>query len=263
MPRGERGRSAFRPDASCVSGSDSICRLEPDCGSKWAGYHRLQGKSRRGSARWLPREPGNVRGQATGNRLSLAALDVAERVGVHAATIDEICRLAGCSRRTPFHHFPSREAALLGSAVPTVKPESVARYLAEPVPILAGAIDLVDIPEEMSLAPPWAHAAMPCCPHHPNSWPRRASGWHPRRPPYSQLSPQSSRSYPASTAMTSPQRPKRSPLSRLPCGVHAHLARKRLAVRRAWRCLRSSEESRAVGAVGAGEGAGTGCCPIR
>jgi len=106
------------------------------------------------SARWLPREPRNVRGQATANRLSLAALDVAERDGVHATTIDEICRVAGCSRRTFFHHFPSREAALLGSAVPTVKPESVARYLAESVPILAGAIDLVDIPEEMSLTSP-------------------------------------------------------------------------------------------------------------
>jgi AcrR family transcriptional regulator len=119
------------------------------------------------SARWLPREPGNVRGQATANRLSLAALDVAERDGVHATTIDEICRVAGCSRRTFFHHFPSREAALLGSAVPTVKAESVARYLAEPVPVLAGAIDLVDIPEEMSLASPLGarrHALLPTSP---------------------------------------------------------------------------------------------------
>lgn len=60
--------------------------------------------------------------------------------------------MAGCSRLTFFHHFPSREAALLGSAVPIVTPEAVARYLAEPVPILTGAMDLVDIPEEMSLA---------------------------------------------------------------------------------------------------------------
>jgi|SRR5664279_522885 len=51
--------------------------------------------------------------------------------------------------------------------------------------------------------------------------------------------------------------------ARLTCTFHAHLARKRLAVRRAWRWLRSSEESRAAGAVGAGAGSGTGCCPIR
>ena len=106
------------------------------------------------AARWLPRQPGNVRGQATANRLSLAALEVAERQGVHAATIDEICHVAGCSRRTFFHHFPSREAALLGPAVLTVTPESVSRYLAGPIPILTGAIDLVDIPEEMSPSSP-------------------------------------------------------------------------------------------------------------
>ncbi len=106
------------------------------------------------AARWLPREPGNVRGRATASRLALAALEVAERRGVEATTIDEICHVAGCSRRTFFHHFPSREAALLGSAVPVVTAESVARYLAEPIPILAGAIDLVDIPEEMSPSSP-------------------------------------------------------------------------------------------------------------
>ena len=106
------------------------------------------------SARWVPRRPGNVRGQATADRLVLAALDVAELHGVEATTVDEICRVAGCGRRTFFHHFPSREAALLGSAVPLVRPESVARYLEEPVPILAGAIELVDIPDEMSTSSP-------------------------------------------------------------------------------------------------------------
>ena len=110
--------------------------------------------SDRPAARWLPRQPGNVRGQATANRLTLAALEVAEQHGVDATTVDQICRVAGCSRRTFFHHFPSREAALLGPAVPTVTPESVAHYLAEPVPILAGAIDLVDIPDEMSPSSP-------------------------------------------------------------------------------------------------------------
>lgn len=106
------------------------------------------------ATRWLPRVPGNVRGRATATRLALAALEVAERRGVEATTIDEICHVAGCSRRTFFHHFPSREAALLGSAVPIVNAESVARYLAEPIPILAGAIDLVDIPEEMRPSSP-------------------------------------------------------------------------------------------------------------
>jgi AcrR family transcriptional regulator len=106
------------------------------------------------SARWLPRPAGNRRGQATADRLALAALDIAELHGAEAATIDEICQVAGCGRRTFFHHFPSREAALLGAAVPVVRPESVARYLEETVPILAGAIDLVDIPEEMSASSP-------------------------------------------------------------------------------------------------------------
>lgn len=104
--------------------------------------------------RWLPREPGNARGEATSHRLALAALEVAERDGVQATTVDEICRVAGCSRRTFFHHYPSREAALLGSALPTVRAESVTRYLAEQIPILTGAIDLVDIPEEMRPSSP-------------------------------------------------------------------------------------------------------------
>ncbi len=105
-------------------------------------------------ARWLPREPGNARGQATYSRLALAALEVAERHGVEATTVDEICRVAGCSRRTFFHHYPTREAALLGSAVPTVSAEAVTRYLADDVPILTGAIDLVEIPDEMSPSSP-------------------------------------------------------------------------------------------------------------
>jgi len=100
--------------------------------------------------RLVPKNPGNSRGRATLERLSLAALEVAERVGVEATTIDAICLVAGCSRRTFFHHFPSRDAALLGPAVPIVRPEAVAHYLAETIPILAGAIDLVDIPDEMS-----------------------------------------------------------------------------------------------------------------
>lgn len=38
--------------------------------------------------------------------------------------------------------------------MPLVRPESVARYLEEPGAILAGAIELVDIPEEMSTSSP-------------------------------------------------------------------------------------------------------------
>jgi AcrR family transcriptional regulator len=105
-------------------------------------------------ARLVTKNPGNARGRATLERLSLAALEVAERDGVEATTVDAICLVAGCSRRTFFHHFPSRDAALLGPAVPTVRPEAVAHYLAETIPILAGAIDLVDIPEEMSPTSP-------------------------------------------------------------------------------------------------------------
>ena len=106
------------------------------------------------SVRLLPRTPGNLRGRATLGRLSLAALEVAEREGVEATTIDEICRVAGCSRRTFFHHFPSRDAALLGPAVPSVTPEAVAHYLAEPGRILTGALQLVDVPPELAPSTP-------------------------------------------------------------------------------------------------------------
>jgi len=43
----------------------------------------------------------------------------------------------------------------------------------------------------------------------------------------------------------------------------AHVARKRLADRRAWRCRRSSAESRAIGTVGAIAGSDTRTSPMR
>lgn len=104
--------------------------------------------------RLLPRQAGNRRGRATADKLAMAALEVAESKGIQATTVDEICRVAGCSRRTFFHHFPSLDAALLGTAVPVVNLDAVARYLSEPVPILAGALELVEIPDELSPASP-------------------------------------------------------------------------------------------------------------
>lgn len=105
----------------------------------------------------LSREPGNRRGRAMRERLTLAALTVAERDGVEAVTVDEICRAADCSRRTFFHHFPSLDAALLGPLIPVVRPEAVQRFLADDGPILTGALALVELPSRPDADP--AHEA--------------------------------------------------------------------------------------------------------
>lgn len=116
---------------------------------------------------WLPRPAGNRRGQATARRLEAAAIDVAERVGVEATTVDEICAAAGCSRRTFFHHFPHREAALLGSSVPSVAPEAVDAYVTATGHLLRGAVELVRLPEPLGADPLDArrHALLLGSPH--------------------------------------------------------------------------------------------------
>lgn len=69
-----------------------------------------------------PRERGRA---SVWEDIHTAALDIAERDGIAAATIDRISVAAGISRRTFFNYFPTKEAAILGLRALEASPESL------------------------------------------------------------------------------------------------------------------------------------------
>ncbi|MFC5381809.1 TetR/AcrR family transcriptional regulator [Aquipuribacter nitratireducens] len=91
--------------------------------------------------------PRNARGLATARRIHRAAVHLAATVGLDALTVDAVCAEAGISQRTFFHHYPTKDDALLGTDLPSVSTERANRYLSDPtVPILSGAVALIDLP---------------------------------------------------------------------------------------------------------------------
>ncbi|WP_130013318.1 TetR/AcrR family transcriptional regulator [Serinicoccus sediminis] len=91
--------------------------------------------------------PRNARGLATARRLHRSAVRVATTAGLEALTVDAVCADAGVSQRTFFHHFPTKDDALLGLELPAISQQRAQHYLSDPdVPILAGAVALIDLP---------------------------------------------------------------------------------------------------------------------
>ena len=89
----------------------------------------------------------NARGLATARRIEAAAVRLAERRGVEVPTVDAICTEAGVSQRTFFHHFPTKEDAILGLDLPVLDEDRVRSYLSDPsVGVLSGAVGLVRLP---------------------------------------------------------------------------------------------------------------------
>lgn len=72
---------------------------------------------------------------------------MAGAAGADGVTVDQICAAVGISQRTFFHHFATKEDALLGTDLPDIDEERVREYLADPdAAILAGALTLVRMP---------------------------------------------------------------------------------------------------------------------
>lgn len=96
----------------------------------------------------------NARGLATARRIERAAVALATRTGLDGLTVDDICAEVGISQRTFFHHFPTKEDALLGLDLPSVSQQRAREYLTDPsVPVLAGALRLIELPAAHQEAP--------------------------------------------------------------------------------------------------------------
>lgn len=90
----------------------------------------------------------NARGRATARAIEDAAIRLAVEHGVAALTVDQICAEAGVGQRTFFNHFPTKEDALLGAALPALDEGRVRAYLADPdAGVLSGLIGLVEVPD--------------------------------------------------------------------------------------------------------------------
>ena len=89
----------------------------------------------------------NARGRATARRIEATAVRLAGERGLDGLTVDAICAEAGVGQRTFFHHFPTKEDALLGLDLPVLDEERVRAYLSDPqVGVLSGTIGLVRLP---------------------------------------------------------------------------------------------------------------------
>jgi AcrR family transcriptional regulator len=55
-----------------------------------------------------------LRSQATREQIAQAALTVFALKGYHAASMDDVCLAAGCSKGGLYHHFPTKRAVLTG-----------------------------------------------------------------------------------------------------------------------------------------------------
>ncbi len=79
--------------------------------------------------------------RATHSAIENAALDLLERGGYEAVTIEAICREVGISMRTFFNYFPSKDAAIVGEGPSGLTTTQVADLLDEHAPdLLAGLV---------------------------------------------------------------------------------------------------------------------------
>lgn len=105
---------------------------------------QADGTAQAGRAGQAPR---NARGLATARRIHRAAVRLATEHGTDGVTVDAVCAAAGISQRTFFHHYPTKEDAVLGLDLPSVSEERARRYLSDPtIPVLSGAVALIDLP---------------------------------------------------------------------------------------------------------------------
>ncbi|MET0725585.1 MAG: TetR/AcrR family transcriptional regulator [Leifsonia sp.] len=85
----------------------------------------------------------------TAGAIERAAIALVLEHGYDGVTVDMICEAAGVSQRTFFNYFKTKDAALLGSALPEVDPERAAAFVDSDGPFLAEAIGLIHVGPEV------------------------------------------------------------------------------------------------------------------
>jgi AcrR family transcriptional regulator len=81
--------------------------------------------------------------QQTRTAIHEAALRLIDEQGLEATTIEQICNAADVSSRTFFNYYPSKAAAALQIASPTVDPELRARFYAASGGLVAALCDVI------------------------------------------------------------------------------------------------------------------------
>lgn len=74
-----------------------------------------------------------------------AAADLVLEHGYEAVTVDMICEVSGVSQRTFFNHFKTKDAALLGGALPTIDERAAREFIVSKGPLLAEAARLIRV----------------------------------------------------------------------------------------------------------------------
>ncbi|WP_205708571.1 TetR/AcrR family transcriptional regulator [Kineococcus siccus] len=100
----------------------------------------------------------NARGRATAARIERVAVVLVDEQGLDAVTVDQVCAAAGVSQRTFFHHFRTKEDAVLGTALPRIDERAARVWLADAdAGVLSGLVQVIHVPD--ALEDPVAHAA--------------------------------------------------------------------------------------------------------
>lgn len=89
----------------------------------------------------------STRGTATALRIELSAVALVNEHGYDATTVDMICADAGVSQRTFFNHFATKDAAVIGTAIPRLDESRVRAFIAATGhELLADAAGLIAFP---------------------------------------------------------------------------------------------------------------------
>lgn len=83
-----------------------------------------------------------------------AAVALVVEHGYDRVTVDMICEAAGVSQRTFFNHFKTKDAALLGTGLPTIDERRAREFIVSNGPLLAEAAALVRVTPDMIPADP-------------------------------------------------------------------------------------------------------------
>lgn len=86
------------------------------------------------------------RGTRTARRIEQSAVGLVLEHGYDSTTVDMICEAAGISQRTFFNHFPTKDAAVIGTDLPALDEQRVRQFLVgEGGDVLAEAMALVSL----------------------------------------------------------------------------------------------------------------------